>query len=618
MKKTLLIAFLCTAWMAAYSQRQPVTPRQGDGRAPMQRHFNPGTPEPVPAIPPAVGYRVLEQQIGLTKFDIQTVASLGRRVGEPEAGKVSAIWQIALDQAGGYPDRGTAYNHNDGTGWGPEPDTRIEALRSGYPSFTTTADGQEVAISHKALTATSWELTAYNKTPGETTWEEHVLPSNVPAGNVWAKIAAGGPDGNTLHVLGISLNPSFGGVTYEGIDNHPLYWRSVDGGQSWDVQDFIIPGLDSNFYSSISSEAYTIEANGETVAVAVLEPWGDLAVFKSTDNGDTWSKTIVNDFPMDKWDGSPYLYTDIPADPSAPDSISMFTTDGSGSLVVDDQGKVHLFFGEMYVYGLQDSMRYLHLGTNGIGYWNEDMNSFATIAGAEDFDGDQTITVGGDIGTYRYSNSGAASFPTAATDDEGNLYLVYMAFHEGFTNVDGLTYRHIFITKSEDGGDSWSPAFDLVNPEITDSPEFVEAAYPSIPPRVRDRIQLIYQQDYQPGLTATNVTVPEQYIMHAALDKNTFGLPSAAVESLPGQAALSLSPNPAQGTCRIAFQTDRAAQVQAELADGLGRMVRAQSLGGFAAGQHQADLSLLGLPNGVYALRLRMGNDLAVAKLVVR
>lgn len=619
MKKNLLLALALTLCVtSAFSQHRPVVFREGDGRAKMIQKMHPGTPDPQPAIPPAAGFRVLEAPIGSTNFDLQSVGSLGRRIGEPEAGKVSGIWQIAFDQAGGYTDRGTGYNLFDGTAWGDWPEERIETLRSGYPSFTTTAEGNEVAVSHKALTATSWALTTYIKKPSDTEWTAAEVPSDVPAGCVWAKIAAGGPDGNTLHMVGISLNPAFGGVTYQGIDNHPLYWRSTDGGASWDVVDLVIPGLDSNYYHSISAEAYTVEANGETVAIAILEPWGDIAVFKSDDNGDTWVRHLINDFPLDKWDGTPYAYTDIPADPNAPDSISMFTTDGTGSLAIDDDGKVHLFFGEMYVFGLQDSARYLHLGTNGIGYWNEDLGEVVTIAGAEDHDGDQIVTVGGDIGAYRYTNSAAATMPTASIDDEGNIYLIYSAFHEAFLNVDGLTYRHIFILKSEDGGQTWSAPYDLVNEEITDSPEFIEASFPSLPPRTKGQIQVLYQQDYVPGLTPDGETVSEQYIVHAALDKTTFGLPSAVQDGNRCQSCLSVSPNPAHEVLFINLELPSAGPVSAMLVNQLGEQVLFRDFGQLPVGQQTLVMGIQSIPLGMYFLKIEAGTTFWTEKVVVR
>ncbi|MBI5914401.1 MAG: T9SS type A sorting domain-containing protein [Bacteroidetes bacterium] len=619
MKKTLLIAFLSLAFVAAYGQRTPVTLKNGGKTtAPMLRGQHPGGQQLQPAVPPAVGFRVFEQEIGTTNFDIQTLASLGRRIGEPGNGTIGATWQMAFEPQPGFADRGTGYNQYDGSSWGPNPTDQVESSRSGYPSYTVTEDGTEVIISHKALPA-GWQLIAYTKAFGETTWSEHILPSNVPNGNVWAKIAAGGPDGNTLHVLGISLNPSFGGVVYNGMVNHPLYWRSTDGGETWDKQDVILPGVDSSLYLSVGSENYTIEANGETVAIAILPLFGDILVLKSENNGDSWEKKTVYDFPLDKWNGEPFTAADLPADPNAPDSLYTYSTDGSGSLVIDDNGIVHLFFAELYATGNPvDTGIYLNLGTNGIAYWNDATEMLTTITGAADWDGDGVITLAGDIGQYRYNNSGLASFPVATIDADGNIYLIYMAFHEEFVSSDDQTYRHIFIVKSEDGGETWSAPYDLVNEDITEVPEFVEAAYPSIPPRTGDAIQIIYQQDYVPGLTPANTDVPDQYIMHVALDKATFGVFSAAVETTIRPEVVALSPNPAGEVVNVDFELMQPASVQLELLNLLGEKMQLKRIGNLPQGQHRVSFELEGVPAGMYVLKFEAGDKVESHKLVVR
>ncbi len=622
MKKTLLLALLLSGFVAAFGQYKNLSVNANGTKAKALLNPPPGginTSNELPAVPPAIsGFRAQEKEIGRTNFDIQTLASLGRRIGEPGNGTIGAAWQMALVQPG-FPDRGTGYNHFDGSTWGPNPTVQVESARSGYPSYTVLENGTEVVISHKALTATSWQLTAYTKALGETTWTEHVLPSNVPGGNVWAKIAAGGADGNSLHVVGITLNPAFGGAVYKGMTNHPLYWRSTDGGQTWDKQDIVLPGVDSSQYLTMGAEAYNIEARGETVAISITGLFGDILVLKSTDNGNNWQKHVVYDFPLDKWNGEPYTAADLPNDPNSPDSLYTYSTDGAGSMVIDDQGTVHLFFGELYVTGNPvDTGIYLDLGTNGIAYWNENIATIATIAGAEDLDGDLALTLGGSIGDYRYGNTGLASFPTASIDDDGNIYLVYMAFNELFTDGSGgNTYRHIFITKSEDGGETWTAPFDLVNPEVTEEPEFVEAAYPSIPSRTGDVIQLIYQQDYVPGLTAANATVPDQYIMHVTLEKLNFGVYSSTKEGDEMLNSMTLSPNPARGHVQVGMDLQQNSSVQLEVLNMMGKQVFHKNLGNMASGTQRTALSLEGLASGMYFVRITVKGKILSKKLVV-
>lgn len=579
-----------------------------------------GISQTQPAIPQAVtGFRATEEQIGKTNFDIQTIASLGRRIGEPGNGTIGAVWQMALEPAPNFADRGTGYNQYTGGSWGPDPTDQVEGSRSGYPSYTVMENGTEVVISHKALTA-GWQLIAYTKEVGATTWTERVLPSDVPGGNVWAKIAAGGADGNSLHVVAITLNPSFGGSVYRGMTNHPLYWRSTDGGQTWDKQDVVLPGVDSSAFLSVNAESYNIEARDETVAISITSLFGDILVIKSEDNGDTWEKKVVFDFPLDKWNGEAYTPADLPADPNAPDSLTTLSCDGTGTMVIDDNGMVHLFYGELYANGNPvDTGIYLQLGTNGIAYWNEATGTLATVTGAEDWDGNQMLDLGGDIGNYRYNNTGLASMPCASIDDDGNIYLAYMAFHELFTDGDGLTYRHIFIIKSEDGGETWSAPFDLINENVTEEPGFIEAAFPAMPAHTGDAIQLIYQQDYIPGLTPTtpNTTpVPDQFIMHVSLNKETFET-NAAVETAKAVEAATLTPNPAHGTVLVGFELAQMSDLNLSLHNALGRLVSTKKMESLPTGTHHTPLQIGGLAAGIYFVKIEVGGQVLTKKLVV-
>jgi hypothetical protein len=290
-------------------------------------------------------------------------------------------------------------------------------------------------------------------------------------------------------------------------------------------------------------------------------------------------------------------------------------------MVIDENGDVHLFYPLLYANGNPvDTGIYLELGTNGIAYWNEATGITSVITGAEDFDGDQTITLGGTIGNYRYSNAGLASLPTASIDNEGIIYLVYMAFHELFTDADGLTYRHIFIIKSEDGGETWSAPFDLINEDITDEPGFIEAAYPAIPAHTGDVIQLIYQQDYIPGLTPTtpNTTpVPDQFIMHFSLDKATFGPISDSKEPKQTAQKLVLSPNPAHGQVQVSFELATTSEVEISLYDLFGQLMTYKELGRLPNGEQRTVLGLKELPSGVYAVKVMADGFATVQKLVV-
>jgi hypothetical protein len=342
-----------------------------------------------------------------------------------------------------------------------------------------------------------------------------------------------------------------------------------------------------------------------------------VAIAKSIDNGMSWEKTIVHDFPLDKYDGTGYTADDIPDDPNAPDSLTILSNDYSGSVLVDNTGKVHVFFGLMYVFA-EFADQFLDLSTSGIAYWNEDYgpDSIRVIADLEDFDGDGMVTPQGDLAELRYNNSGLTSHPSAGIDADGNIYLVYSAIREDIA-LEEQSYRHVFIIKSEDGGATWSDPFDVINTETTELPDFVEASYPSIPSRIGDAIHLVYQQDFDPGLTTVG-EADNQFIMHLPLDKNTFSIFSDVEDEAIAKNDISLSPNPTNGPLQVQYTLKEASSVSLSIYNNLGERLMNQVISDLGVGEQQAFFNLQELANGIYFLELEVNGMTSSKRIVVQ
>jgi len=473
--------------------------------------------------------------------------------------------------------------------------------------------GRRVAVFPDGQVSATWHYGA-NQAAGFSN-----IPSDVPGGIVWGKVATGGPDGNSIHVIGISLAEGFGGAAYEGMDQHLLYFRSTDNGATWDQQDVIIPGLDSMFYNDIGAESYNIYCNGETVAVAVFESWGDIAIFKSTDNGMNWTKTIVNDFPIDKYDGTGYTAADVPFDPNAPDSISMFSCDDSGSVLIDDDGKVHVFFATMYVFA-NGPDRFLSLGSEGIAYWNEDaeMGEFEIIGSAIDMDGDSTITVNGEYADLRYTNTNYTSFPNTSIDDDGNLYCVYTTLREDLVSFENLTFRHIYLVKSSDGGKTWTAPSDLLDPEYSELYQFIEGIFPSLPARIGDQIDLIYVQSLSPGYTPDGETNDQYLIKHLQYDKDSFEPITNVQEIDQVSGEIKLFPNPSQGIATLEFELKQSADVDITIFDMLGKNIWHQHFDSSVQGHNSLPLNIDVISDGLYFVQMKIEEQSITQKLILR
>ena len=127
-----------------------------------------------------------------------------------------------------------------------------------------------------------------------------------------------------------------------------VYYRSQDGGDSWDVIDQVFPELDSTQFFGFSGDTYAIHARGNTVAFAAFNDFSDSFVMISQDNGETWEKELLVDFPVDLYEvdmGLPEIGEDYNEDGLFQE---FFNADGAGDVHIDGYGQVHVSFGSMY------------------------------------------------------------------------------------------------------------------------------------------------------------------------------------------------------------------------------------------------------------------------------
>lgn len=566
---------------------------------------------------PLLQERVLGPEIiGTTTLDGQSFASLPRRVHPNPDGTVAATWMLGISSPD-FPDRGAAYNYFDGQNWGEWPLTRAEgATRTGFPCFVNFPDGREIIFSHKTTSA-GWEIGQFAKNVMEDTWTEGAVPSAVPSGLVWPKAVVGGADGNTIHLIAVTLSPDFGGGIYEGIDQHLLYYRSLDGGENWDIQDFIIPGLDSMFYNRIEAEAYVIDAHDETVAIGLFTQWGDAAVFKSTDNGNTWEKTILLDFPLDKYDGNGYTSDDIPLDPNAPTDIAIFTNDEGAAILIDQNDQVHAWVGAMYVEAQLADLFY-YPGMDGLMYWNESFgaDSMNVIAALEDINGNGTLDID-DFGLYFTC---LTSHPSVGLGADGDLYVVYSAVNETYVSSEqNQNYRNIFVIRSQDGGATWSPPFNLIY-EAAFAPIFstdFECAFPSINRDIDDRLQLFFMQDFAPGLASFGDMDPYvgNSMFFVEYNSEDFGPLSVGTQQVRSSEVLTAFPNPTNDILEIQFFSKTASSVQIEVFDLQGRPLYSQALQVPSTGLVQTQLSGI-LSTGLNFLRVTVDQKVLTQKIM--
>src|SRR5688572_18078122 len=334
---------------------------------------------------------MVETVLGQTTYDLQSnYGSVGNRVKLWDDNTISVVWTKG-DASPTFSDRGTGYNYYDGTTWGAAPAARIEAIRTGWPNVSGTASSGEYIVTH----GTNPTNFISRPTKGTGTWNVAALDTT----NVtWPRMVVGGNNGNSVHVIGNENINAF----------YMRYSRSADGGVTWFDQNLLLPDFATLHFEG-SVDGYDIHARGDVIAI-VMGGWNEsLTLWKSNDNGTTWTHTTINEFPLAPWDYTTSI-SDVDGDGVA-DTVN--TVDSGISCIIDNNNLVHVAVGAMRVLGETAGSYSYFPGTDGLLYWNEAMPAGDItnnlIAVIEDIDGSGAIEIPGGLALYQCSLTGMPS-----------------------------------------------------------------------------------------------------------------------------------------------------------------------------------------------------------------
>jgi hypothetical protein len=309
-----------------------------------------------------------EEVVGGSFYDLQSNNSVGPRI-IADANGVAATWIFGPDGAPTGAARGTGYNfRNPATNaWDDLPSARIEGVRTGWPSLLHLGNGSEVVIAHDGVNGINM---ISRPAVGTGAWGADVtIPSNVGEILFWPRACAGGADGNTIHMIAIT-DPN-DNVQLNGMESTLLYFRSTNGGTTWDLTDVLLPEIDTDHVQSFTADTYAIHARGNKVVIGVFDNLNDSYVFVSEDNGTTWEKIVVWDFAIDNYvvDSG----TDVEGDGI---QDTLMSADGTGAVYIDAVNNVHAAFGTMFYtddLGVVDSSWSYFPLAGQIAYWNSNM-----------------------------------------------------------------------------------------------------------------------------------------------------------------------------------------------------------------------------------------------------
>jgi hypothetical protein len=589
---------------------------------------------------------VEEAVIGFSAYDLQTNGTISNRLVKNDDGTISAAWTYSSQNASPWSDRGTGYNYYDPNdpnlwinGWydpisgnGPgltsTPARTEGATRTGFTNIVVTSTGKEMSICHWG---TGMHLN-WRPTKGTGAWTGSTTALAGGSGNTdtWAKATA---DGDTVHAIWQGSGVS--GVAVDGQDGPIYYNRSNDGGATWSVFKQVIPAIDSTFYTGFGGDSYSIDAKNGVVAIAYSGAFKDVGLLKSTDGGNTWTKTIIQTCELPLFNETTTLTPDTDLDGAADPIL------GNGEdahVLIDNNGQCHVWFSVMYYMNddtTDDSYSYYPY-TDGLLYWNESMGSdeYELIAQAIDANGNDTLDLPAstctlDIGYY--GGGGISHMPSAGIDANGTLYVSYQSLCEEcdtttFTPGSNQARRHVYIITSNDGGANWTYPYDIV-PSLAagGNGEAEEAVFADLARDVDNNVYVLYMRDTEPGNSLYTAGSCDQINNSSAGASNmVFAKVEAATVGIGGKpksADFTVSqnyPNPANGMTSINVTLTKASSVVLQVTDIVGKTVYTESFRGFGAGLNTINLNTANFATGVYNYSIITNEAKVTKQMIVR
>lgn len=590
-----LMALACTTMLMA----QPRYAKTRVNAVPMKSIKQQVLPSQ-PGNPVANSKAALENILGTTWYDMQTNASIDTRIHIYPDGSMGAAWIRGTTNSA---ERGTGYNYFNGTAWGPEPTSRIEDDRTGWPSYAPLGANGEIVIAH----LNDGLKISTRDTKGDGLWEQSVLMGPAGATDIsWPRIMTNGPDHNYIHML---VNTY---VVYQNLDLAILYYRSLDGGLTWDKNGVVLPQMTAADYDGFNGDQMAWGTpHGDTIYFVVSGPWIDSFIMESFDNGDTWNKI-------------PILSNANKKLPAGTTSVPPFTSsDGACAVERDHNGVYHVAFG--IGGGYMDGDKYIYINRNGLVYWNSTMpmlqdslildtlEAHGQLLGAV-YEGPNPGDTLIEVPSYRV---GLVSFPQISIDDWNNIYFIWSAATPGNPSPDPYNYRHIWARAKFHDKAEMTPQIDLNEGVLY---LFNEYVYPAVAKKVaNNNLALMYQTAPEPGSNTVNTSIAlhQCNIEYRDVPTSLFWPVGTEKRQEKRNEIGGVYPNPVKDIVYVNVHLHASSVVSAEVTDMAGKVLSRADHGTLPAGSSRISADASGLTTGIYLLTLNIGGERYTRKMMV-
>lgn len=566
-------------------------------------------------------------RLGETYYDLQSNAAMPHRLVKDANGNIHATWTTASSDAAGFPGRGAGYNRFDAAteSWSEASSNRVEATqRSGWPNVGVLSDGNTFIIGHDA-TSGGFFMTK-SSTPGARPSETVNILTQAPYKPIWSRTDN---EGDTIHLICAYTDSAAPGESrpplINGVRGPMVYSRSLDGGTTWDKQHMVLPGYDSTLFNVGSADNYAIDVRGNHVAIATSAALSGVIVWKSSDAGESWKRYFADSFPYAPFTGKKFMI-DTP-----------FTSDGTVDVLIDNDGKVHAFWGLTRVLDddTTDESYSFFPGYQGLVYWNESMasgeNMLIAAGGSFDRDGDEVNAVlrantnslqdgnvpAGMATVARLGNTSLMRQPSAAIDANNRIFVTFSVPIEGDVSFLDANFRDIGIVHSVDGGNTWENTQNIT--------QFYqkEDDFACIAREVDDFIHVMWQQDEIPGTNLQNNSVlmanhevvlntiyysaiPVSSILTGEIG-HMYGINNEKIGTGEVFVVGQNYPNPFGNSSNVAIYLTQSGDVTLEVRNAMGALVQRTENKGLLRGNHLLEINGEGLSNGVYTYTVIAG-----------
>ena len=205
--------------------------------------------------------------------------------------------------------------------------------------------------------------------------------------------------------------------------------------------------------------------------------------------------------------------------------------------------------------------------------------------------------------------------PSAGLSTNGEIYVSCSGYTE---NADDGTqvFRHIYITKSTDGGVTWKTPVDITPHDIWAGMQ--ECVFGAMHQIVDDKIRIIYQKDFQPGLAVRGDEDMVDMNDIVYLEVDTVGLFDISLSNIniENNIEFSVYPNPAKNLVTLQINSQVNEEVQITIEDILGKTLFSKDTKMYS-GLNTQKIHINELKSGIYFINTTYGGTKKSKKLIV-